>query len=156
MSVAPAPLPLGIRMNNPGNLRRAVGLAKPAVKENGFVKFDTLSEGVFSLCKLMEQYYTHLGHRTLRQIVQAYAPPTENDTMRYETSLAAFARLNPLRAETNDLHLDRAWNALAVMRGIVWIENGNPPPSWRTQPEWVGLHDWVYAMDAIALWKGQL
>jgi hypothetical protein len=157
MSINEQPiLPRGMRLNNPGNLRQSSLAMKDAPTVNGFANFETLQEGTFALVKLVASYYQFLGKRTLSDFVAHYAPATENDVMRYEVLMAQRARLNIMKRATADLCLDRATLALDFMRAIVHVEQGACDPRWRSAPEWVPLHTWIYCMEAVPMWKDQL
>lgn len=156
MTDNPNKMPLGIRLNNPGNLRPAHHPAAGVEVADGFAKYPTWQAGVFAYVRLVALYWEHLGKRTLRDFVATYAPPSENDLLRYEHLMCQFACLNPLRASTDSLMLDRAWSALDFMRAQIRVENGRPGPTWRTYPEWIGVEDWRACMLEVPMWRGQL
>lgn len=67
--------PLGIRNNNPGNLR-------PVGSSTGFQQFNTMQEGMAALDANL-QSYGQKGRDTIRKVISAWAPPSENDTEAY-------------------------------------------------------------------------
>lgn len=145
-------LPRGIRNNNPGNLRAAVGPDFKTKLVEGFAHFDTMENGARSLFYLIHSYYFVHGLRVLPDFVARYAPASENDVATYIRSLAQRIGANPLNVRTQDLHLDRAWSALALARGIIAIENGQAPGSIAATPEWVGPFTLVDAMRNTGKW----
>lgn len=82
------------RHNNPGNLRPVGG--------DGFRRFASEEEGWAAMEKQLELYYTGrsaaAGHKklqTLRDIISTYAPPTENDTEKYISTVAGWMGVQP-------------------------------------------------------------
>lgn len=89
-------MPLGIRNNNPGNIRPsekytwagAVGVNK------GFVVFESIEYGLRALA--MDLINKQLrGLDTVRRIIDTYAPPSENDTDAYIKAVATKLRYGP-------------------------------------------------------------
>lgn len=113
----------GIRNNNPGNLRHGSnwdGLA-PTQTDHAFCQFTTMAKGCRALLKTLRTYVERHGLRTVREIVNRWAPPSENDTGSYVRSVAAAVRHDanePLRFEADPLlYLDLA-------KAIARHENG--------------------------------
>lgn len=78
----------GIRNNNPGNIRyriqdKWIGLDNPPVDDKGFCRFSSPVFGIRVLIKTLMKYRTKYDRTTIRQIIEKYAPPTENDTQAY-------------------------------------------------------------------------
>lgn len=86
--------PRGIRNNNPGNLRVSHAnnwrgkLTGSAKKDKAFEEFETLQYGYRALLILLRTYVTRYNLRTLRQVLTRYAPPNENNTESYITSVS--------------------------------------------------------------------
>jgi hypothetical protein len=86
---APAPAgkqPLGIRNNNPGNIRAVASikwLGQIGVDPHGFVIFDMPINGIRALALCLRTYWTRYALRTVASIITRWAPPTENDTQAY-------------------------------------------------------------------------
>lgn len=80
----------GVRNNNPGNIDYnaankwqgqiglEVGTAKPR-----FARFDTPENGIRALAKLLLSYQSKYGLKTVREIINRWAPSVENDTFSY-------------------------------------------------------------------------
>ena len=119
--VAPStgPQPLGLRNNNPGNLR-SWGTT-PTV--GGFAKFDTPDAGLSAMAGNLLAYYKKYGLDTIAGIVKRWAPPNENNTAAYikslvdQTGFGADVKLN----------LEDPKVLAALMAGITKHENGRNP-----------------------------
>jgi hypothetical protein len=133
----PTKLPKGIRNFNPGNLREAAGPSFPGQVRDGFAVFTDMLAGTESLYWQIWANYEIHGARTLRDFIARYAPPSENDLLAYEQALCAWLRIDPKKATSFDLQLDRAWNAIDMARGLIRHEQGPTPSAWRGFPEWV-------------------
>lgn len=78
-------IPIGIRLNNPGNIRynehnRFLGLVG---KENGFCKFESPVYGVRAVCVVLRNYMRR-NIRTISAIIDRYAPASDgNNTTAY-------------------------------------------------------------------------
>jgi hypothetical protein len=82
MTVAPA---LGIRLNNPLNIRRGSnwrGLA-PAQSHPDFCEFVEPIYGIRAGARILTTYAQKHGVRTIAEAVTRWAPPEENDTGSY-------------------------------------------------------------------------
>ncbi|GAB1846373.1 hypothetical protein MyNCGM683_12020 [Achromobacter xylosoxidans] len=88
--------PIGIRNNNPGNIR-ASGLDwEGAVgEEGGFVKFDGPIAGGKALIKNLMAYNSKYGLDTVEGIIGRWAPATENNTAAYVTAVSAGLGVGP-------------------------------------------------------------
>lgn len=78
-------LPRGLRNNNPLNIRKGcrwLGLRDfPTDKE--FCEFKTMAYGYRAAFVTLRTYYSKHDCRTLRKIINRWAPPSENDTENY-------------------------------------------------------------------------
>jgi hypothetical protein len=118
----PKPLPLGIRSNNPGNLRYTGDAWRGlmGVNEKGFCIFDSPSNGIRALGIVLRNYDRKYHLDTVRMIINRYAPATENDTGAYIRHVSAVLGVQP--DQRIDVH-DRETLARLV-RAIVQHENG--------------------------------
>ena len=80
----------GIRNNNPLNIRRSSTHWQGARKEQtdkSFVQFETMAYGYRAAWKILQTYYERFCTQgkpyTVRNIIERWAPPTENDTENY-------------------------------------------------------------------------
>lgn len=122
--------PRGIRNNNPGNLdyhdgATWRGLANPPyeLREDGsrgrFCAFKTPFFGLRALCKVLLTYQSKHGLRTIRQMIERWAPTTENDTDAYVKRVAKHIGL----PADMKIVFDRAVLAL-MAQAIARHENG--------------------------------
>ena len=114
-----------MRLNNPGNIRhgssRWVGAAADQ-PDKSFVKFRSLAYGYRALWILLSNYYHKYHLRTIRAILQRYAPPSENNTEGYIQRAAQYVGVAPdteLPAPPDDQNL---WSRLLTI--ITKVEQG--------------------------------
>ncbi len=82
--------PRGIRNNNPLNIRRNATRWQGAREEQtdkSFVQFKTMAYGYRAAWKILQTYYDRFCGQekpfTVRNIIERWAPPSENDTEAY-------------------------------------------------------------------------
>lgn len=68
-------LPLGLRQNNPGNLRSWGGMPSA----NGFAVFGDRMQGLQAMAQQIGLYYNRDGLKTIDEIITKYAPPGGKD-----------------------------------------------------------------------------
>lgn len=129
----PLKLPRGIKNNNPGNIRHGtqtvwVGESKDQ-PDYSFIKFDSPDYGIRALMKILLVYYNEHGLKTIKDIIERYAPPTENDTASY---IAIVTKLTGVGA--TDIISDITSMLVPIAKAISINENGYPeenlPPFW--------------------------
>jgi hypothetical protein len=152
MSDTKTQLPIGIRLNNPANLRQAHGPDQRTIIVDGYASFGTMRQGVSSLFWWIHSLYRHQGRTTLREITAQLAPATTNDLATYERELLKRLRLNPLKVTTQDMGLDDPWRAIDLARAIIWVENGAAPSSFGFSEEWISPYTLVCAMLDTRKW----
>lgn len=109
--------PLGIRNNNPGNLRY-VGQVGASYGEGGFAHWETMGEGIQALDDQIKRYERR-GLNTIRKIISTYAPKNENNTEAYIKAVAKSLGIDPDQL----LEGSDAQNRM-IERGIIEMENG--------------------------------
>ncbi|CNE42228.1 putative bacteriophage coat protein [Yersinia kristensenii] len=112
---------LGIRNNNPGNLRAAPNATG---KNGGFSTFNNHHDGISALSRQL-QLYGDRGNNTLSGILHTYAPKTENITQGYIDAVSGATGVNPY--ERLDLHSPEVLKKLVTT--IIKHENGYQPYS---------------------------
>ena len=116
-------MPRGLRNNNPGNIRtsstRYMGEVQPS-QDKSFKQFETMAWGYRAVFALLHSYHKRQGLRTLRQMLNRYAPPVENDTEGYIKQVARNAGVDP---DTPIDVLDRD-TMIPVVSAICNVENG--------------------------------
>lgn len=112
---------LGLRNNNPGNLRAAPNTSG---RNGGFVQFPTAHDGLAALARQL-QLYADRGNNTLSGILHTYAPSGENNTQAYIRSVSDSTGYQP--REKLDMHNPGVLQQ--VMAAIIHHENGAQPYS---------------------------
>lgn len=118
--------PLGIRNNNPGNIRRSKdkwqGLA-PSQTSQEFFTFKSPIYGIRAIARLLINYQDDHALATITEIIGRWAPATENNTQAYIQSVVKRTGFNANRQL--DLH---QYDFLKPMvEAIIWQENGQQP-----------------------------
>lgn len=149
-------MPLGMRQNNPGNLREAFGLAYRVPVANGFAQFKSLVDGCTSYFHDMSVKYSKDGLVTLPAYIARYAPPSENATASYTRRMALALNMNPLALTTTDLNLHDAWRALDFARAQFMIEQGGTPKAWPWGREWVNAQTLLQGLINAQYWQGRV
>lgn len=79
-------LPRGYRNNNPLNIRHSsdnfLGEV-PTYKDPSFKTFSDMKYGFRAFYKLIKTYNVKYGKRTVKEIIERFAPPSENSTTVY-------------------------------------------------------------------------
>lgn len=116
----------GIRNNNPGNIRRSndawQGLA-PVQTDPEFFVFDSPEMGLRALTRVLKNYQARHGLNTIRQIINRWAPPTENDTGAYVRNMEQWTGFDA----DQPLDLNQAYVLGALVPAIIRMENGIQP-----------------------------
>lgn len=112
--------PLGLRNNNPGNLRTSADRWLGKIGDNqGFVVFENIAYGTRALGIDLRTKMRN-GYDTIEAIITRYAPPSENDTAGYISFVSGstgFGKLQPLNPDIATL--------LKLERAIINFENGS-------------------------------
>ena len=121
-------LPRGLRNNNPGNIRVAKGqtwqgeITGNRKKDNSFCEFVTIAYGYRALIKLLQNYRRKHSLNTLRQMINRWAPPHENNTTAYLRFVADKMGVSADSVpNVNDKH-----TMCALAAAISEMENGQP------------------------------
>lgn len=119
-------VPRGIRNNNPGNIERNkdrwLGMSNDQSSDSRFLVFDTPEAGIRALMRVLINYQERHKIDTLREAINRWAPPGENNSTAYVQHVSRLTGFDP--DEKLDF-LDRAVN-IALTRAIVRHENGEP------------------------------
>lgn len=122
-------LPLGIRLNNPGNIERTT----PRTPWQGRVpdylltqsRFEEMTDPIWGIRMLARDLITKFdrGLNTVRKIISVYAPESENDTEAYIKQVSLKVRVH----DSSQINL-HDWETLnRFVRAIVRHENGLGP-----------------------------
>ena len=121
----------GISNHNPGNLREPPGGGDKWLGERAsdddpdFEEFETPQYGIRALAKTLLNYYRKLGLCTVEQIINRYAPSSENDTKAYINVVCR--RLGVPSDE--EIQVTRQGILELLVRAIIQHENGQQPYS---------------------------
>lgn len=123
----------GLRNNNPFNLdydpqtkwQGLKGLEPPPLDGGRarFCAFLTPAYGIRAGVKTLLTYQNHDGCKTLRQVINRFAPSVENNTGAYLAAICAAAGIGPDDA----VDLDSVAMMKPVAVGIITHENGSQP-----------------------------
>jgi len=111
---------IGIRNNNPGNLRPTGTTWQGQVGvNNNFMVFENMAWGCRALgTDLSNKYYR--GLNTVTKIINVYAPPMENNTIAYINAVASYIGVGA--------NTVLSWNKAMLakfMRAVIMHENGS-------------------------------
>ena len=114
--------PRGIRNCNPGNIRKTDTKWKGEVPggDSAFETFISMSYGYRALIKLLQNYQRNHRLRTIRQLINRWAPSTENNTSAYVATVACETGFGC--DQTIDLKDRRT--AILMAAAISFVENG--------------------------------
>lgn len=113
----------GLRNNNPGNIRRSrvryKGEVRPS-RDPDFKEFSTMAYGYRAVFVLLDTYRSRYGLNTIRQMLNRYAPPTENFTEGYVRFVADYSGVMP--DEVVDTRSEK--DMIPIVAAMSKIENG--------------------------------
>lgn len=113
----------GERNRNPGNIRHSASpwLGRATVQADpAFVTFTDPLYGIRALAKTLLTYYLIHHLKTVREIVERWAPAHENPTNRYARHVAGKLQVH----EDEEIKVDQAATLEALVRAIITFENG--------------------------------
>jgi hypothetical protein len=115
----------GIRNNNPFNIRISGsswrGKREKALNTDGaFEQFDTMENGLRAGLKLLQNYYHKKGLKSVLDILNTFAPPTENHTNTYAAFVSKFTGF-PL---STAIDLTKKENLVLLSAAILRYETG--------------------------------
>jgi hypothetical protein len=120
------PLPRGIRNNNPGNIRHLAGQVwtwkgqEQTQTDPDFVQFVTAEYGIRAITRILNSYKSD-GLNTIKQAIDRWAPPTENNTETYIKDVCTNCNLQPGSVVDYDAIMP------ALVKAIILHENGMMP-----------------------------
>lgn len=138
-------LPRGIRNNNPGNMREAVGIPYKVPKVDGFACFETPLQGMFSLLCLFDRYIEVHRWVSVYDFVTHYAPSSENDTNQYIKLIMAKLGKSGLEPRHTPTNTSTREGAMLFAKIITHIENGMPLKALRPDGQWYTDAQWYEA-----------
>lgn len=125
----------GLRNRNPGNIRcsavRYRGEIIPS-KDKAFKQFETMAYGYRAMFVLLDTYARRHGLHTIRTMIDRYAPPVENDTRAYVTTVS---RLSGIDADA-PIDTRRHDQMVAVVAAMSRVENGTEAVMEEVEQGW--------------------
>lgn len=111
--------PLGLRNNNPGNLRTGDNWLGSVGENKGFVVFSEIKYGIRAMAiDLIGDVFVD-GNDTIRKLITEYAPPSENNTTAYINNVVAYTGIGADQKLTNDKETVKK-----LIRAIMNVELG--------------------------------
>jgi hypothetical protein len=116
----------GVRNNNPGNIRisgdKWNGLSTVQT-DKSFFQFVSPEYGIRALVKILLTYRNTYGLTTISEIINRWAPSSENDTQAYIARVSNHVKIDPY------LTLDFNKDLFLLVEAIIKHENGVQPYS---------------------------
>lgn len=119
--------PRGIRNNNPGNIRHGdkwQGLADKQT-DAAFCVFKAPEWGIRALVKILRNYQTKHGLKTVESIINRFAPQIENDTSSYILSVCQVLDVKPCDV----IDVFEPGIMMNLLKAVIRHENGIQPYS---------------------------
>ena len=116
-------LPRGIVNKNPGNIRKSKDewVGEIDGNDESFKTFQEMGYGIRALLVIFLRYQQKYHLKTIRGLINRYAPPNENETNTYVTNVAAILGIDP--DKEIDL-LTQPWILEKLARAVIIQENG--------------------------------
>ena len=115
----------GLRNNNPGNIRisrvRYEGEVQPS-KDKYFKEFVSMAYGYRAMFVLLDSYRSRYGLCTIRQMLNRYAPPSENFTEGYVRVVSTLTGIAP----DEIVNTRAARDMIPIVSAMSRVENGAP------------------------------
>lgn len=110
--------PLGIRNNNPLNIRKSSQKFVNEQKSDGaFKKFSSLVYGIRAAIRIIHTYYFNYKLNTIRKIIHRWAPATENNTEAYINTVSKRAHIMP-----DTIFVYEKSNILDIVKAMAYVE----------------------------------
>ena len=109
---------IGLRNNNPLNIRRVAGTEwkgqRAEQKDKGFVQFSSTEWGIRAAFCILRTYRDKYQAVCIEDIITRWAPPTENDTQRYICDVCRLTGFGG-KERLTEKHWPRLVGAMAVV-----------------------------------------
>lgn len=113
----------GERNRNPGNIDRNSTVWKGMAREqedSRFITFESPEYGIRAIAKIILTYHDKYGYDTVREIIDRWAPPEENDTSSYINHVASDLSVDP----DDKINVQSPQTMEILVRAIIAHENG--------------------------------
>lgn len=128
-------IPRGLRNNNPCNIRQSRTTYKGEIRpshDSAFKQFQTIAYGYRAAFVLLHYYYSRLGLKTLRQMLNRWAPPTENNTDAYVHHVSSAAGCLP----DEEIDITDRELMVKIVSAMSRVENGRPAVASEVNDGW--------------------
>lgn len=117
----------GVRNANPGNIRWGdawQGLVAPAQRTDpSFCQFTDPVYGIRAMARIFAKYQDAYGLKTVRGIIERWAPPSENNTESYVANVAHLIGVGP----DVSINVHDAATMETLIKAVIQHENGEQP-----------------------------
>lgn len=125
-------MPRGLRVNNPGNIRKSLEKFQGEVlsPDDAFKAFSSLDYGYRAMSVIIYNYFNKHGLNSIRKIITRYAPPSDgNHTDAYINTVASRSGVSPDRVITEaDFKYPTASPFMKTVIGeMARVEQGKAP-----------------------------
>lgn len=117
--------PRGIRNNNPGNIEAGIGWKGEVGTDGRFATFATPAHGIRALALNAVNSQRIHGNDTVSELIDRWAPPTENNTAAYAAQVAKALGVNP----DDPVDLSNPATLAKFTAAVIQHENGQQPYS---------------------------
>lgn len=124
----------GMRNNNPLNIRRGANKwlgevdSIRGVRDADFCQFSSLMYGYRAAIKILLTYQSKYGCKTIRKIINRWAPPIENNTRAYINRVVNdINKAQPNAGITADTEIDLKFDSVVLTNllcAMMTVENG--------------------------------
>lgn len=147
-------LPRGIALCNPGNLRPGSKWQGLVGEEGGYCRFDSDIAGIRAAAlNLWTARYVH-ARRRVSEIITAYAPPAENRTDAYIAYMCDAMGYTAATEKNHPVDVENPIIAIRFLQNQFVFENGHPPLTWLSWPEWYCAKTMDQALLSAGHWPG--
>ena len=110
--------PLGVRNNNPLNIRKSSQkFVNEQKSDNAFKKFSSVAYGLRAAIRIIHTYYFNYKLNTISKIIHRWAPTSENNTASYIDTVSKRAHILP-----NTIFVYEKDNILAIVKAMAYVE----------------------------------
>lgn len=119
-------LPRGLRNNNPLNIRRNPANhwkgAKTTINDKSFEEFRNIFWGIRAAAIIIRNWLGNkrLNIRTVSQIINRWAPASENNTQEYIKTVCQVSGLKP----NDSVKFSEKWKMCALLQAMAFVECG--------------------------------
>ena len=160
----------GIRNNNPLNIRHSADRwqgAKINQTDKSFVQFESMAYGYRAAWKTLQSYYKRFRSQnepfTVKNIIQRWAPPTENNTNHYIQTVLSLSGIGGREKLDAPENVQGYGRLSRLMMAMTCMECGTPLSEVDTQAIYQGyklafphnarkLDEWRLAEDEYGEW----